>query len=85
MRRIAVLLLSLSLTAGAFADVIKKGFSVADGGTLRIDGAYGDIRVVSQLPGGDHTIFVGEVVSVRTSSSGEAPLVYYRSGYRKLA
>lgn len=35
------------------------------------------------LPGGDHTIFVGEVVRV---SIGEGePLVYYRSAYRALA
>ena len=35
-----------------------------------------------QLPGGDHTIFVGEVVSITTGEG--APLVYYGSGYREL-
>lgn len=35
-----------------------------------------------QLDGGDHTIFVGEVVAI-TFDEGE-PLVYYRSGYREL-
>jgi flavin reductase (DIM6/NTAB) family NADH-FMN oxidoreductase RutF len=34
----------------------------------------------SQLSGGDHTIFVGEVASVRTREG--SPLVYYRAGYR---
>ena len=50
-----------------------------------IDGAICAIecRVHSQLPGGDHTIFVGEVVTVRTHEA--SPLVYFRSGYRQLA
>jgi flavin reductase (DIM6/NTAB) family NADH-FMN oxidoreductase RutF len=34
------------------------------------------------LPGGDHTIFVGEVVAAHSTES--APLVYFRSGYREL-
>jgi 4-nitrophenol 2-monooxygenase / 4-nitrocatechol 4-monooxygenase, reductase component len=42
-----------------------------------------ECRVHQQLSGGDHTIFIGEVVDMR-SSDGE-PLVYYRSGYRKLS
>ncbi len=42
-----------------------------------------ECRVHGQLPGGDHTIFVGEVVDVQTGDG--APLVYYRSGYRDLA
>ena len=40
-------------------------------------------RVHSELPGGDHTIFVGEVVDAQTSEG--APLVYFRSAYRDLA
>jgi hypothetical protein len=47
MRRIAVLTLSLFFTFGAFADVVRKGFTVADGGTLRLDGAYGNIKIVT--------------------------------------
>ncbi|HYC93100.1 MAG TPA: flavin reductase family protein [Thermoanaerobaculia bacterium] len=42
-----------------------------------------ECRLHSALPGGDHTIFVGEVVSARTSEG--PPLVYFRSGYRELA
>jgi flavin reductase (DIM6/NTAB) family NADH-FMN oxidoreductase RutF len=34
----------------------------------------------AQLSGGDHTIFVGEVASVRTREG--SPLVYFRAGYR---
>jgi flavin reductase (DIM6/NTAB) family NADH-FMN oxidoreductase RutF len=43
-----------------------------------------ECRVQSTLPGGDHTIFVGEVLEARTGSDG-APLLYWRSAYRKLA
>jgi flavin reductase (DIM6/NTAB) family NADH-FMN oxidoreductase RutF len=49
-----------------------------------IDGATCTLacRVHSQLAGGDHTIFVGEVVEAQTTE--DAPLVYYRSAYREL-
>lgn len=49
MRRTIILIAALTLTVSAFAaeDVIKKGFSVSDGGTLRLDGANGKIRVVT--------------------------------------
>jgi flavin reductase (DIM6/NTAB) family NADH-FMN oxidoreductase RutF len=40
-------------------------------------------RVHAQLPGGDHTIFVGEVLDAKTAEG--VPLVYYRSAYRDLA
>jgi flavin reductase (DIM6/NTAB) family NADH-FMN oxidoreductase RutF len=47
-----------------------------------IDGALTTLecRVTEQLPGGDHTIFVGEVLDAVTNE-GE-PLLYFRSGYR---
>jgi len=41
-----------------------------------------ECRLHDQLPGGDHTIFVGEVVDAQLADG--APLVYYRSGYRTL-
>jgi flavin reductase (DIM6/NTAB) family NADH-FMN oxidoreductase RutF len=49
-----------------------------------IDGAICTLecRVHSELPGGDHTIFVGEVLD--SSTSDGAPLVYYRSSYREI-
>jgi flavin reductase (DIM6/NTAB) family NADH-FMN oxidoreductase RutF len=49
-----------------------------------IDGALCSIECTlrEELPGGDHTIFVGEVVDVRAREG--APLVYFRSGYRQL-
>ena len=49
-----------------------------------IDGAICTLecRVHGELPGGDHTIYVGEVLD--SSTSGEAPLVYFRSNYREI-
>jgi flavin reductase (DIM6/NTAB) family NADH-FMN oxidoreductase RutF len=44
-----------------------------------------ECRVYSALPGGDHTIYVGEVVDARTNEHTDRPLVYFRSGYRDLA
>jgi flavin reductase (DIM6/NTAB) family NADH-FMN oxidoreductase RutF len=35
--------------------------------------------------GGDHTIFVGEVLSLRKNESAAAPLVYFQGRYRELA
>ena len=53
-------------------------------GVPLIDGAICTLecRVHQQLPGGDHSVFIGEVVDAQTSEG--APLVYYRSGYRDL-
>lgn len=42
-----------------------------------------ECRIEHELPGGDHTIFVGEVVTARTTEG--PPLVYFRSGYHQLA
>ena len=45
--------------------------------------AYLECRVVHAYPGGDHTIIVGEVESVRIAE--HKPLAYYRGGYSQLA
>ncbi|HEY0142433.1 MAG TPA: flavin reductase family protein [Thermoanaerobaculia bacterium] len=42
-----------------------------------------ECRVHEQLPGGDHTIFIGEVMNARTAEG--TPLVYWRSSYRQIA
>jgi flavin reductase (DIM6/NTAB) family NADH-FMN oxidoreductase RutF len=44
--------------------------------------AWLDCRVRQRLPGGDHTIFVGEVVAADATEG--APLLYYRGGYGRL-
>lgn len=41
-----------------------------------------ECNVNQHLPGGDHSIFVGEVTDCHTTEG--APLVYFRSGYREI-
>ena len=45
--------------------------------------AFVDCRVVEVLPGGDHEIFVGEIVA--GEFHGGEPLLYHSGGYRRLA
>ena len=45
--------------------------------------AYLDCRVFEILPGGDHEIFVGEIVA--GECQGGEPLLYFSGGYRRLA
>ena len=44
--------------------------------------AFVDCRVVEILPGGDHEIFVGEILA--GEFHGGEPLLYYSGGYRRL-
>ena len=46
--------------------------------------AYLDCRLSSAYDGGDHTIFVGEVIDGATLREAP-PLIFYRGGYRTLA
>lgn len=43
-----------------------------------------DCRLHQRLDGGDHMIFIGEVVALRTAPADE-PLVYFRSNYHEIA
>ena len=45
--------------------------------------AWADCRVTDVLPGGDHDIFIGEVVA--GDVSGGEPLLYYAGKYREIA
>jgi flavin reductase len=45
--------------------------------------AFIDCQVVEILPGGDHEIFVGEIVA--GEQLGGEPLLYYGGGYRRIA
>ena len=50
MRRTLTLIATLALTftlQAATHDVIKRGFNVGDGGTLRLDAGIGDVKIVS--------------------------------------
>jgi flavin reductase (DIM6/NTAB) family NADH-FMN oxidoreductase RutF len=46
--------------------------------------AYLECKVVDKCEGGDHSIFLGEVVAARVVREA-APLLFYRGGYRTLA
>jgi flavin reductase (DIM6/NTAB) family NADH-FMN oxidoreductase RutF len=45
--------------------------------------AYVEARVHSTLEAGDHTIIVGQVTALEVLGQAE-PLIYYRSGYRRV-
>jgi flavin reductase (DIM6/NTAB) family NADH-FMN oxidoreductase RutF len=45
--------------------------------------AYLDCKVVDVLPGGDHEIFVGEIIA--GEYAGGEPLLYFSGKYRRLA
>lgn len=46
--------------------------------------AYFDCRLTERHSGGDHTIFLGEIVAAGYREDAD-PLVWYASGYRRLA
>jgi flavin reductase (DIM6/NTAB) family NADH-FMN oxidoreductase RutF len=71
--------------ASAEAEKFTAGtFSMSAHGLPLLHGTLAQIecRVHAALPGGDHTIFVGEVLAV--SCREGRPLLYYRSGYHQL-
>jgi flavin reductase (DIM6/NTAB) family NADH-FMN oxidoreductase RutF len=45
---------------------------------------YVDCRLAEILPGGDHDIFIGEIVAGEARDDGE-PLLYWSASYRRLA
>jgi flavin reductase (DIM6/NTAB) family NADH-FMN oxidoreductase RutF len=45
--------------------------------------AWVDCVLQESLPGGDHTIFIGEVVAA--DADEVVPLVYYRGGYGRFS
>jgi flavin reductase (DIM6/NTAB) family NADH-FMN oxidoreductase RutF len=58
----------------------------AETGSPILDGAmaFFDCRLVATHPGGDHTLFVGEIVAAGFEEDAE-PLIWFGSGYRALA
>lgn len=58
----------------------------AETGSPVLEGAlaYFDCRLTERHAGGDHTIFLGEIVAAGYREDAE-PLVWYGSGYRHLA
>jgi flavin reductase (DIM6/NTAB) family NADH-FMN oxidoreductase RutF len=57
----------------------------AETGSPILDGAmaFFDCRLVAQHPGGDHTLFVGEIVAAGFVEDAD-PLIWYGSRYRRL-
>lgn len=58
-------------------ELSPRGLPLLTGALARIE-----CRLHSTLPGGDHTIFVGEAIAA--SCNEGRPLLYYRSGYHTL-
>jgi flavin reductase (DIM6/NTAB) family NADH-FMN oxidoreductase RutF len=58
----------------------------AETGSPVLDGsiAYFDCRLVERHAGGDHTLFIGEIVAAGFEEDGD-PLIYFASGYRRLS
>jgi flavin reductase (DIM6/NTAB) family NADH-FMN oxidoreductase RutF len=56
----------------------------SESGLALLDGAIGHIecKVVYSYDGGDHTIYVGEVLRAKTT--GERPLIFFRGKYHRL-
>jgi flavin reductase (DIM6/NTAB) family NADH-FMN oxidoreductase RutF len=86
----------VSILSSAQADISSKFASRSDdkfAGVQLIEGELDvpliagaltaiECRVYDQLPGGDHTIFIGEVMKIHTTEGD--PLLYFRSGYREI-
>ena len=64
------------------------GFPYWEGGlgVPLLDGVLGfaECRVVDRLPGGDHTVMVGEATQVSFDRDDASPLLFYRGRYRQL-
>lgn len=46
--------------------------------------AHVECRITERLPGGDHTIVIGEAIEVAYDAEDAAPLLFHRGGYRLL-
>ncbi len=60
------------------------GFSRGASGAPILDDvlAFLECRLTQAIPGGDHTIFIGEVERAETRAA--TPLLYYRGGYAQI-
>ena len=56
-----------------------------ENGLALLDGAIGHIecKIVHSYDGGDHTIYVGEVLSAATDA-GDRPLIFFKGKYHRL-
>jgi flavin reductase (DIM6/NTAB) family NADH-FMN oxidoreductase RutF len=60
-------------------------FTLTTGAPLLATGALAwfDCRVVATYEAGNHTVFIGEVLAVKSSDRGK-PLIYFDRDYRSL-
>jgi flavin reductase (DIM6/NTAB) family NADH-FMN oxidoreductase RutF len=74
------------VTAAKLRRFCDAAWHEAETGSPILDGsiAYFDCRVSANHPGGDHAIFVGEIVAAGFDEGAE-PLIWYGSRYRRLA
>jgi len=86
----------VSILSGAQADISSKFASRSDDKFDGVELIEGDLdvpliagsltaiecRLYDRVPGGDHTIFVGEVLKIHVTEGD--PLLYFRSGYREM-
>lgn len=77
---------ALPTTASKLTRFCDAEWHEAETGSPILEGAiaYFDCRITDRHPGGDHTIFVGEIVAAGYREDAE-PLLYYASGYRHVA
>ena len=73
-------------TAGKLQQFCGAPWHEAETGSPILDGAiaFFDCRVTDRHPGGDHSLFVGEIVAAGFTPDAE-PLIWYASAYRRLA
>lgn len=63
---------------------VPGSYMLSERGLPLLEGVLATLecRVVNAFPGGDHTIYVGEVIAARVGMG--RPLLYYRSRYHQL-
>lgn len=73
-------------TAAKLTRFCDAAWHEAETGSPILDGAlaYFDCRITERHPGGDHTIFLGEIVAAGFREDA-APLIWYGSRYRRMA
>lgn len=73
-------------TAAKLTRFCDADWREAETGSPVLEGAlaYFDCRLTERHSGGDHTIFLGEIVAAGYREDAD-PLVWYASGYRRLA
>lgn len=73
-------------TASKLTGFCGAAWHEAETGSPILEGAlaYFDCRLLERHDGGDHTLFIGEIVAAGYREDAE-PLLWYASGYRRLA